>query len=221
MYLIWKPPPWRLAPMVQEVIIQPSKRGKQPTVIATCGACDPEQQPAWQQWHAVSCGRKQIGLIGFSTWGKLPAVGNRQLPRAREVMGFGEKNHKWDFTNTGTVIINVLNTLMPQMSVVLTLPLIFKRMDFFHFFLKPFDSFLTIPCRVRKNNQLLSCSACYLSSSANSTPCLKLYDIGPLHRKAWGLHDLWQDEYHSCFLLLSPSPFSECRCPSKVTWEGC
>lgn len=101
------------------------------------------------------------------------------------------------------------------MSGVLTLPLIFKRMDFFHFFLKPFDSFLTIPCKVRKNNQLLSCSACFLSSSANFTPCLKLYDIGPLHRKAWGLHYLWQDEYHSCFLLLPPSPFSVCRCPSN------
>lgn len=113
MYLIWKHPPWRLAPMVQEVIIQPSKRGKQPIVIPTCGACDPQQQPAWQQWHAVSCGRKQIGLIGFSTWGKLPAVGDRQLPRASEVMGFGEKNDNWDFTNTGTVIICVLNTLMP------------------------------------------------------------------------------------------------------------
>lgn len=47
--------------MVQEVIIQPPQRGKQPI-----DGCEPQQQPAWQQWHAVSCGRKQISYWTYA-----------------------------------------------------------------------------------------------------------------------------------------------------------
>jgi hypothetical protein len=98
------PPPWGLAFMVPEGIIQSCKREKQPIDLFSYNTCESQ----WLTWHVYLGQHQVIQLNVKSPQGrrKSSLTGNLATTQHREVMEFGGKAINCHFTKWTSILPN-------------------------------------------------------------------------------------------------------------------